>query len=88
MAAVHQAPRLLLDLPQVAEALSLSLRSVQGLIYAGKLASVTVGRSRRVAAADLADFVQMLRVQNKTVEAPSLAPTVQEDRIGRGSRSV
>jgi excisionase family DNA binding protein len=53
--------RLLLDLPQVAEALSLSLRSVQSLIYAGRLRSVTVGRSRRVAVADLEAFVEDLR---------------------------
>lgn len=53
--------RLLLDLPQVAEALSLSLRSVQGLVYSGQLRSLTVGRSRRVAVADLAAFVEDLR---------------------------
>ena len=53
--------RLLLDLPQVAETLSLSLRSVQNLIYAGRLRSLTIGRSRRVAVADLAAFVESLR---------------------------
>jgi excisionase family DNA binding protein len=64
--ATSQAPsrsdgRLLLDLPQVADALSLSLRSVQNLIYRGQLRSLTVGRSRRVALADLAAFVEDLR---------------------------
>jgi excisionase family DNA binding protein len=53
--------RLLLDLPQVAGALSLSLRTVQNLIYDGRLRSLTVGRSRRVAVADLAAFVEGLR---------------------------
>ncbi len=53
--------RLLLDLPQVAGALSLSLRTVQGLIYSGQLRSLTVGRSRRVAVADLDAFVEDLR---------------------------
>jgi excisionase family DNA binding protein len=53
--------RLLLDLPQVAEALSLSLRSVQNLCYDGRLRSLTIGRSRRVAVADLAAFVEDLR---------------------------
>ena len=53
--------RLLLDLQQVAVALSLSLRSVQGLVYDGRLRSLTVGRSRRVAVADLDAFVASLR---------------------------
>lgn len=53
--------RLLLDLPQVAEALSLSLRTVQKLTYEGRLRSLTVGRSRRVARADLEAFVERLR---------------------------
>lgn len=66
MTAIHQAlsrsdGRLLLDLPQVAKALSLSLRSVQNLIYDGRLRSFTVGRSRRVAVADLDAFVEGLR---------------------------
>lgn len=53
--------RLLLGLPEVAASLSLSLRSVQNLIYTGRLRSLTVGRSRRVAVADLAAFVEDLR---------------------------
>jgi excisionase family DNA binding protein len=53
--------RLLFDLPAVAEALSVSLRTVQNLVYSGKLRSLTVGRSRRIAAVDLAAFVEDLR---------------------------
>jgi excisionase family DNA binding protein len=53
--------RLLLDLPEVANALSLSVRSVQNLCYRGQLRSLTVGRSRRVAVADLDAFVESLR---------------------------
>jgi excisionase family DNA binding protein len=53
--------RLLLDLPAVAASLSLSLRSVQNLIYSGQLRSLTVGRLRRVARADLELFVEGLR---------------------------
>ena len=53
--------RLLLDLPEVAGALSLSLRTIQNLIYRGELRSVLVGRCRRVAAPDLAAFVEALR---------------------------
>lgn len=53
--------RLLLDLPAAAVALSLSLRTVQTLIYDGRLRSLTVGRSRRVAVADLEAFVDSLR---------------------------
>lgn len=57
--------RLLLDLPGVAEALSLSLRSVQNLIYEGRLRSLTVGRSRRVAVMDLVAFVDDLRTNGE-----------------------
>jgi excisionase family DNA binding protein len=53
--------RLLLDLPQVAASLSLSLRTIQGLVYSGQLRSLTVGRSRRVAVVDLEAFVAELR---------------------------
>ncbi len=54
--------RLLLDLPAVAAALSLSLRTVQSLVHDGRLPSLTVGRSRRVAAVDLDAFIEGLRI--------------------------
>jgi excisionase family DNA binding protein len=63
---------LLLDVRGVAAALSVSRRTVQGLIYTGELASVKIGRCRRVSAAELAAFVQ-----NKTAEGRS-SPAVQE----------
>jgi excisionase family DNA binding protein len=53
--------RLLLSLDQAAAALSLSRRTVQTLIYSAELPSVKVGRSRRVAVADLHAYVDRLR---------------------------
>ncbi len=62
---------LLLDVRQVAAALSVSPRTAQNLIYRGRLQSVTVGRLRRVAAVDLTAFVMTLRAENKTASTPS-----------------
>ncbi len=61
--------QLLLDLLQVANALSVSRRTVQGLVYAGALPSVKIGRSRRVALADLEVFVAKLRNENDRDQA-------------------
>lgn len=73
MATTPESPRLdgrlLLDLPQVADALSLSLRTVQNLIYDGQLRSLTVGRSRRVAVSDLVAFVEDLRTNGEVLAA-------------------
>ncbi|MDQ6876272.1 MAG: helix-turn-helix domain-containing protein [Candidatus Dormibacteraeota bacterium] len=52
---------LLVTLDEAGRRLSLSRRSVQSLIYEGHLASVRVGRSRRVAVVDLEAFVAQLR---------------------------
>jgi excisionase family DNA binding protein len=53
--------RLLLDVNEAAQELSVSRRTVQGLIYDGALASVTVGRCRRIAVVDLEAYVHELR---------------------------
>lgn len=58
--------RLLLDLDETAETLSISRRSVQQLIYKGELASVAIGRSRRVAVEDLEAYVNRLRAEADT----------------------
>jgi len=53
-------PPLLLDLPQVADALHLSERKVRSMVASGELTAVNVGRARRVRASDLAEFVERL----------------------------
>jgi excisionase family DNA binding protein len=52
---------LLVDLDHAAKMLSISRRSVQQIIYNGALPSVTVGRRRLIASADLEAFVDQLR---------------------------
>jgi excisionase family DNA binding protein len=51
----------LVGLDEAAARLSLSRRTLQSLLYAGKLRSVKIGRCRRVAIADLELFVEGLR---------------------------
>ena len=53
--------QLLIDLDQAAAQLSISRRSVQGLIFSGDLRSVKVGRCRRIAVEDLEAYVERLR---------------------------
>lgn len=52
---------LLLSMDEAARRLAISRRSVQSLIYKDLLASVKIGRSRRVPVIDLADYVEWLR---------------------------
>jgi len=52
---------LLVDLDEAAVLLSVSRRSVQTLVYEGRLASVQVGRRRLIAMPDLEAFVDRLR---------------------------
>lgn len=52
---------LLVDLDEAARRLSLCRRSVQTLVYAGELPACRIGRSRRVAVADLEAYVNALR---------------------------
>lgn len=44
-------------IPETADALSISARSVWRLIAAGELKSIRIGRARRVCAASLSQFV-------------------------------
>lgn len=53
-------PRLF-TVPDVARILSLSRATVYKLIYSGELPTVRIGRSRRIAAEDLDNWVQGLR---------------------------
>lgn len=55
---------LLVTLDEVGRRLSMCRRTVQQLIYDGALPSVKVGRSRRVAVADLVGYVEALRKEN------------------------
>jgi excisionase family DNA binding protein len=66
------AGELLIDLDEAGRRLGLCRRSVQGLIYAGELPSVRIGRSRRIVVRDLEGFVERLR-QEDDHEVESLA---------------
>lgn len=55
---------LLIGLDEAGRRLSLSRRSVQGLIYCGELRSVKIGRSRRIAVIELQAYVDGLREKN------------------------
>lgn len=57
-------PRML-TVPQVADALQVSRRTVYGLIYSGALDSVKIGAARRVAADALDRYVDSLRKDGK-----------------------
>jgi excisionase family DNA binding protein len=56
--------RLLYRPAEAAQSLGLSRTRVYQLMQAGELASVKVGSSRRILAADLETFVQRLRDEN------------------------
>jgi len=53
---------LLFTVPEVMEILNLGRTGVYGLIRTGELPSVRIGRSRRIPASALFDFVQSLHV--------------------------
>ena len=55
---------LLIDLNETARRLSICRRSVQAKIYSGELSAVRIGRSRRIAVADLDAYVNRLREEN------------------------
>ncbi len=48
----------LLTIDEAAEALNVSRRTVYGLVHDGKLATVTIGRSRRVRQASVERFIE------------------------------
>ena len=60
----EETARLLVNVVEAAEKLSLSKRTVQSLLYSGQLRGVRVGRSRRIAVAELEAFVERLRERN------------------------
>ena len=53
-----------LTVPQVAERLQLSRRTVWHLIGRGELATVRIGRLRRVLPSDLSEYLDRCRVKN------------------------
>jgi excisionase family DNA binding protein len=53
--------RLLLGYQEVARLLGISPRSARGLVYAGKVRAVRIGRRRLVARSDLDAFIAELR---------------------------
>jgi excisionase family DNA binding protein len=55
------ADELLVSLDEAARRLAMSRRSVQNLTYSGALPALAIGRSRRIAVADLERFVEQLR---------------------------
>jgi len=61
MAANPGIPRLLLSAREIALALGVSERFVKGLIYAGELPSLKVGRLRRVRLDDLEAWIEKQR---------------------------
>jgi excisionase family DNA binding protein len=52
---------LLVSLDEAGRRLSLSRRSVQGLIYSSELRSLKIGRCRRIAVTELEAYVERLR---------------------------
>jgi excisionase family DNA binding protein len=56
--------RLLYQFREAAERLSLCERSVWQLVRDGKIRSVKIGKSHRIAAADLDEYVEQLRSQS------------------------
>jgi excisionase family DNA binding protein len=57
--------QLLLTVKQTASALSLSVAKVYELLASGAIASVHVGRARRVPRAELERFVDQLRAERE-----------------------
>jgi excisionase family DNA binding protein len=55
--AVAPPPKLLLTVDEAAQALGLSLRFVYALVLANEIASIKIGRSRRIPMAELQVFI-------------------------------
>ena len=58
---IEQKPRLMLTIPEAAEMLAISRSTLYQLVSAGALATVSIGRLRRIPADELVDFVGRLR---------------------------
>jgi excisionase family DNA binding protein len=55
------AARLLVDIGEAAKRLSVSKRTIASLVFSGQLASVKLGRCRRIAVSELEAYVERLR---------------------------
>jgi excisionase family DNA binding protein len=58
---IEQKPRLMLTIPEAAEMLAISRSTLYQLVGAGALATVSIGRLRRIPADELVDFIGRLR---------------------------
>ena len=58
---VEQKPRLMLTMQEAADMLAISRSTLYQLVGAGALATVSIGRLRRIPADELVDFVGRLR---------------------------
>ena len=65
----------LLTVPQVAELLGVSSKTVKRLIYSGQLESVKVGVLVRIAPEDLAAYIDRLRGRGGRADRRAPAPT-------------
>ncbi|MBT2390621.1 helix-turn-helix domain-containing protein [Streptomyces sp. ISL-1] len=68
-AALHPGPSLapeLLTVPQVMDRLQLGRSAVYDLLRTGRLASITLGRARRIPTHTLADFIRTRLEQEAT----------------------
>ncbi len=79
---------LLLTLDEAARSLSMSKRTVEDLVYRGDLPSVRVGRCRRIAAQDLADYVDGLRQENDPQQFQQLRVANGEPTSGHRSATA
>lgn len=62
---MNENPTILLTVPEVMDRLHLSRQSVYTLIGRGELASITIGKSRRIPESALAEFVnERISTQN------------------------
>jgi excisionase family DNA binding protein len=66
---------------EAAQSLGMSRTKVYGLMQAGELASVKVGASRRIPAADLDAFVRRLRSESGGYASPRAQRDAEHGRI-------
>lgn len=77
----HVSSPLLVSVPEAAELLGIGRTKLYELILSGEIATVTIGRARRVPVVALRDFVESLR--NEAVTASQGADTLHGRRAQR-----
>ena len=78
----HRIPNPMLDVPDVAERLGVSVKAVRGLIARGELAAYKVAGRIRIDPADLEDYLGASRVRPSP---PPTVPSVLEVPAATGS---